>query len=176
MAGSAPARLHHTAWVSRDLEATRHFYEDLVGLPLVATWTERDDTLRPDMEYAHAFFGLAEGGALAFFQFADDADYEKWKPPAIQPNPFAHVALKVDGDQQAAIGKRLGADGVDNLTVDHGFCRSLYATDPDGFLVELTVDVPNASEIDAGKARSAHDDLRAWLAGDHTPNNVHRNA
>jgi catechol 2,3-dioxygenase-like lactoylglutathione lyase family enzyme len=30
-------RLHHAAWVTRDQEATRHFYEDIIGLPLAAT-------------------------------------------------------------------------------------------------------------------------------------------
>ena len=30
-----PARLHHNAYVSRDLEATRHFYEDVLGLEAV---------------------------------------------------------------------------------------------------------------------------------------------
>ncbi len=29
-----PSRLHHTAYVTRDLEATRKFYEELIGLPL----------------------------------------------------------------------------------------------------------------------------------------------
>ena len=28
-----PNRLHHTAYVTRDLEATRAFYEDVIGLP-----------------------------------------------------------------------------------------------------------------------------------------------
>jgi glyoxylase I family protein len=38
---SRPRRLHHAAWVTRDQEATRHFYEDIIGLPLVATWAEK---------------------------------------------------------------------------------------------------------------------------------------
>ena len=37
------ARLHHNAWITRDQEATRRFYEDLIGLPLVATWSETDE-------------------------------------------------------------------------------------------------------------------------------------
>ena len=32
-----PSRLHHTAYVSKNLEATRKFYEDIIGLPLMAT-------------------------------------------------------------------------------------------------------------------------------------------
>ena len=37
-----PSRLHHTAYVTKDLERTRAFYEDLIGLPLLATWCESD--------------------------------------------------------------------------------------------------------------------------------------
>ncbi|MFZ9706095.1 MAG: VOC family protein, partial [Ilumatobacteraceae bacterium] len=43
MATQAPVRLHHTAYLTKDLEATRKFYEDIVGLPLVATWSEADE-------------------------------------------------------------------------------------------------------------------------------------
>jgi catechol 2,3-dioxygenase-like lactoylglutathione lyase family enzyme len=32
-------RLHHNAYVVRDQRATQHFYEGLLGMPLVATWT-----------------------------------------------------------------------------------------------------------------------------------------
>ena len=38
-----PSRLHHNAWVVKDLERTRQFYEDLLGLPLTATWCEKTD-------------------------------------------------------------------------------------------------------------------------------------
>ena len=29
-----PMRLHHTAYVTKDQEKTRQFYEDVIGLPL----------------------------------------------------------------------------------------------------------------------------------------------
>src|SRR6185437_15702520 len=62
----------------KDQEVNRHFFEDILGLPLVATWCER--TFHPDfareVDYCHTFFGLADGGALAFFQFADADAYE----------------------------------------------------------------------------------------------------
>ena len=38
--GLGPNRLHHAAWVTLDSEATRHFYEDVLGVPLAATWCE----------------------------------------------------------------------------------------------------------------------------------------
>ena len=37
MTAKLPSRLHHTAFVSKNLEATRAFYEDVLGIPLVAT-------------------------------------------------------------------------------------------------------------------------------------------
>ncbi|HTG77803.1 MAG TPA: VOC family protein, partial [Steroidobacteraceae bacterium] len=82
MATSAklPTRLHHTAYVSRDLEATRKFYEEVIGLPLLATWCEKDMLFGAERTYCHLFFGLADGGALAFFQFANPADQEQFGP------------------------------------------------------------------------------------------------
>ena len=35
--GLGPNRLHHAAWVTLDSEATRQFYEDVLGVPLAAT-------------------------------------------------------------------------------------------------------------------------------------------
>jgi catechol 2,3-dioxygenase-like lactoylglutathione lyase family enzyme len=63
-----PSRLHHTAYVSKDLEATRKFYEDVIGLPLVATWCESDMLFGAERTYCHCFFGLGDGGALAFYR------------------------------------------------------------------------------------------------------------
>ena len=51
-----PSRLHHTAYVTKDMEATRKFYEDVIGLPLVATWSESDElfgAVRPLPRVAH---------------------------------------------------------------------------------------------------------------------------
>ena len=42
-----PLRLHHNAYVVKDQEANRRFLEDLLGIPLVATWCER--TYRADL-------------------------------------------------------------------------------------------------------------------------------
>jgi hypothetical protein len=46
--------------------------------------------------------------------------------------------------------------------------------DPNGLLLELTADHPDASAIAATRAASAHDDLARWLSGDHTSNNTYR--
>ena len=65
--GKLPNRLHHTAYVTKDMEATRHFYEDVLGFPLVATWCEKDILFGKERTYIHCFFGIADGSAQAFF-------------------------------------------------------------------------------------------------------------
>ena len=101
-----PSRLHHTAYVSKDLEATRRFYEDVIGLPLVATWCESDELFGKERTYCHCFFGLGDGGALAFFQFAD-ADDQALFGPTMPESPFHHIALNVDAETQKGIEERI---------------------------------------------------------------------
>jgi glyoxylase I family protein len=169
-------RLHHTAYVTKDQEATRAFYEDVLGFPLLATWSEADELFGAERVYCHTFFGLADGSALAFFQFADPADQQLFDPE-LAPSPFRHIAMKVEADGQAELEKRLADAGWrpdQTFVLEHGYCRSLYTTDPNGMILEFTVDVPNADEIAEERAADAHETLRRWLAGDHTSNNQYR--
>ena len=57
-----PERLHHHAFVVRDHEANRRFFEDLLGIPLVATWCEAAHSaeLGREIRFCHTFFGLAD--------------------------------------------------------------------------------------------------------------------
>jgi glyoxylase I family protein len=176
MATNLPSRLHHTAYVSRDLEATRRFYEDIIGLPLVATWCESDELFGAVRTYCHCFFGLADGGALAFFQFARPQDQDLFGPQ-IPASPFRHIALKVDRDTQEGIERRLAAAGYrppQTYVLEHGYCRSVYVADPDGMICEFTLDHPNVEAINREQLGKAHAELKRWLAGDHTSNNTFR--
>jgi hypothetical protein len=58
--------------------------------------------------------------------------------------------------------------------LEHGYCRSLYAVDPDGMICEFTVDHPDAEKIGVSKVATAHAELKRWLAGDHRSNNTFR--
>jgi len=164
-----PSRLHHTAYTSKDLEATRHFYEDIIGLPLIATWCEKDELFGKERVYCHCFFGLADGGALAFFQFADADVAAKFKA---QQQPFyVHLALAVSEATYDEIKRRLTAENIPVRERDHGYCKSIYASDPDGLMVEFTADPANVAEIDAWQRATAHESLKRWMAGDRTVNN-----
>ena len=171
-----PSRLHHTAYVTRDLEATRRFYEELIGLPLIATWCEKDELFGAERVYCHMFFGLGDGGALAFFKFAKSEDEELFGPK-MPASPFHHIALNVDRETQDAIEKRLAAAGYKeprSFVLEHGYCRSVYVTDPNGLILEFTLDDPRAEQINRDRRASAHADLKRWIAGDHTSNNTYR--
>jgi glyoxylase I family protein len=171
-----PMRLHHHATVTDDQEATRRFYEEVIGMPLVATWTESDVLFGAERTYCHTFFALADGSALAFFQFADPADQELFRTK-INPSPFRHIALAVDQATQDGIRGRIEAAGYrepDTFVLDHGYCVSLYITDPNGLILEFTVDHPDAIEIGTERRRLARADLARWLGGDHTSNNQYR--
>jgi glyoxylase I family protein len=169
-----PERLHHNAYVVKDHEANRRFLEDLLGIPLVATWCEK--TYRADLgrevEFCHTFFGLGDGGALAFFQFADPEMYaltQAAAPPKV--GSHYHIALKVGDQTYDELKARLDRAGEKFRETDHGYCKSIYTTTPDGMILEFTCDPPDAAEIDALRRADAHSELERWLAGDRRVNN-----
>jgi len=175
MQDARPTRLHHYAFPTKDQEATRAFYEDVIGLPLVATWSEAEALGGSESrsEYCHTFFELGDGSALAFFQFSDPADAARFDPDYI-PTQFRHIALNVTREVQDGIAQRLESRGEKPRVVNHGYCRSLYTRDPNGLFLEFTVDADNMEQIAKERSVDAHETLKRWLAGDHTTNNVYR--
>lgn len=165
----APTRLHHYAWVCSDHERTRHFYEDLVGLPLVAFWIEDEQAFGEQHVYSHAFYAMRDGGCLAFFSFAKPELRERYV--ALHQSFFVHIAMNMDKPAQNEIRARLEAEGYAITEVDHGYTHSIYTKDPDGLLVEFSVDPPNVDEIADHQRRTAHSSLAKWMAGERAPNN-----
>ena len=169
-----PLRLHHHAYAVKDHEVNRHFIEDILGIPLVATWCERNfQELGREVDYCHTFFAVGDGGALAFFQYADDEVWEKSKAIPRVPRFVAHL---VQGAQATfdEIASRLKANDITYRTIDHGYCLSLYVSSPDKLPLEFTVDPPNAADIDKMRRADAHSELKRWLAGDRHVNNTDR--
>lgn len=170
-----PGRLHHHAFVVRDQETTRRFYEDVIGIPLVATWCEEEDFGEGPMAYCHTFYELGDGSALAFFEFADPRDGDRFRRQT-PTSPFDHVAMAASQATQDGIRARAAAADIPHRVVDHGYCTSLYLWDPDGLLLEFTVDEPGAvADADQHRAK-AHAELARWRAGDRRSNNRYRRA
>jgi glyoxylase I family protein len=165
--------MHHHAFRSSDIEKTRKFYEEVIGLPLIATFVETENPVYKDGEsYIHVFFELGDGSCLAFFQFQ----------PNGAPTGFAardsfdhHIALEVDGkDAVLAVERRYKELGLNYYIHDHGYVYSIYTRDPNGMIVELTTKMPITAGVMAERKRSAHEDLKRWLDGIVEGNNPHR--
>jgi glyoxylase I family protein len=167
-----PLRLHHHAYTTDDHEENRKFYEDVLGLPLKAMWIERERIDGEDVDLGHAFYALGDGSFLAFFNFSNPEKQRAWR--AKEQSLFVHISLLVEPTTQTEIKNRLLAAGMKPFTMDHGFCHSLYIKDPNGLILEFTVDHEDSASIYAERASSAHRDLERWIGGDRNTNNLWR--
>ena len=72
----------------------------LEGSPMPAfEWPAMVELFGAERTYCHLFFGLGDGSALAYFQFARPEDAELFGPK-MPDSPFHHIALNVDKDTQ----------------------------------------------------------------------------
>jgi glyoxylase I family protein len=154
--------LHHWAWRCRDAEETRHFYEDILGLPLAhIIRAENVPSTGEYCPYVHLFFRMTDGSYIAFFDLGDDIAAE---PSANTPGWVNHMALNVGSMAEVVEAKRrLEAHGIEVLGVtDHHFVQSIYFFDPNGFRLELTYQNGSSAYM-AAKAATAHEELAAWV-------------
>jgi hypothetical protein len=115
---------------------------------------------------------MADGGALAFFQFADPELYEMTqaeKPAKI--GRYDHIAFKAEPETYEELKQRLERAGEKYRETNHGYCKSIYVSSPDGLIVEFTQDPEDVAEIDAIRRADAHSELARWLSGDRHTNN-----
>jgi glyoxylase I family protein len=173
-AGIKIRRLHHHAVRTDDMGATRRFYEDILGMPMVAALKESVDfTTGRQTPFLHCFFELGDGSCLAFFEFHPDAPM----PAAGLPPDGVdhHIALSVpDFAEIARLKAKFDRLGYPNCGIDHHFCYSLYVRDPNGMLVEFVGDAPDELELTETAAAAAHAELAKWHEGDYASNNTGR--
>ena len=99
----------------------------------------------------------------------------KKDPAAIKKlSPEQYRVTQQSGTERPGTGKYLDNKEPGIYVLEHGYCRSLYCTDPDGMICEFTVDHPDVAKINALQRGRAHAELKRWLAGDHTSNNMFR--
>lgn len=155
--------LHHFAWRCRDCEETRHFYENLLGLPLVhVIKSDHVPSTGDYCPYVHIFFQMRDGSYIAFFDLGDDV------AAAPSPNTPAwvnHLALRVDSMAELQQAKaRLEAAGVEVLgPTEHHIIQSIYFFDPNGIRLELTTPTVDVAEMNR-LAQKAHQEVRDWTA------------
>lgn len=156
-------QLHHYAYRARDAEETRHFYEDILGLPLYhIIQSDYVPSTGEYCPYTHFFFRLQDGSFIAFFDLGDDVACE---PSPNTPKWVNHISFRVDsiGDLEA-MKARLEANGVEVLGVtDHHIFHSIYFFDPNGVRLELTAQRADEFQM-LQESKTAHKRLGEWTA------------
>ena len=112
-----------------DLAAMQHFYEQIIGLPLMTRFP------------TSAFFKIAEGygghtQVLALFDRSQSSDYLGTDAAT---STIDHIAFEIPFTDFEREKKRLEGLGFQVETAEHAWVhwRSLYVTDPEGNQVEL---------------------------------------
>ncbi|OJY03571.1 MAG: glyoxalase [Rhizobiales bacterium 62-17] len=166
MSGAAPSSipsvlgLHHAAYRCRDAEETRHFYEDILGLPLVHVVSGDAPSTGDPNPFLHLFFQLADGSCIAFFDLGDGKAGE---PSPNTPKWVNHIAFNVPDDKALSTMKaHLQKHGIEVLgEVDHHFVHSIYFFDPNGVRLEFTTQVVDDKQMQQYRGE-AHEALRDW--------------
>src|SRR5215470_7471592 len=152
--------LHHNAYRCRDSEETRRFYQDFLGLPLAGSLDIRETKSGRKTAVLHTFYRLDDGSYLAFFE-APDMPFEF----KAQHDFDLHIALEVEPPVLDAMLAKGKARGMDTRGIsEHGFVRSIYFRDPNGYVIELTAKTPGHDAMMDPAANGARDILDQWQA------------
>jgi catechol 2,3-dioxygenase-like lactoylglutathione lyase family enzyme len=118
----------HTNWRVRDLEASLHFYRDVLGFtPFGVEEYHRGE--RPLVSLR-----VTEDFILHLIPTPEDFE---------PGSGYDHLALHVEGAQRDEVAAYLGSRGVeieqrfDSITGARGEGPALYVRDPDGYRIEL---------------------------------------
>lgn len=141
--------INHLAFVTPDMEATCRFYEEVLGLDLVATVGHGD----PNEPYPHRhyFFRLSDHETIAFFEWPG-VDTGPHKPAGVpgEGREFDHLSFNVATvDELVALHDRIAAAGYQvSPVIDHTILWSVYFDDPvNGMSLEATVWVRNPMAV-----------------------------
>ncbi len=135
--------LHHLAITTADIKAQIDFFNDKLGMELVALYWMHgvENTF-------HGFMRLNDESAIAFVQNPEIGHIPVKIGETHAGNPGAnsargtmqHVALRVKNpDELLAMRDRLRSKGVPVMgPLDHGMCQSIYFAGPENLALELS--------------------------------------
>jgi glyoxylase I family protein len=112
--------LHHAAFRVSDLDASRRFYEKVLGLGTIP---------RPDFGFAGVWYGLRSGQLHLMAAEKSGADLDPTNP---------HLAIEVEDFE--ATKRYLDENGIPFFELSGVSGRQLWIRDPDGYTIELRTD------------------------------------
>ena len=130
---------HHVALATRDTAATHAFYTDVMGFELakvVASPTPTGGWSK------HFFYDTGNGELMAFWELHDDTIGDSYPTNLSKalglPMWVNHLAFDAPTmDDLERHKQRWREHGITVAQVDHEFCVSIYAVDPNGIMVEF---------------------------------------
>jgi catechol 2,3-dioxygenase-like lactoylglutathione lyase family enzyme len=146
---------HHVAIATRDLEATHRFYTEVMGFDLAKVVV--GETMEGGWA-RHAFYDTHRGGLMAFWDIHDGNDEKLDFDPSISkglglPTWTNHIAFDAPTLEDLDAMKRRWLDHGETVAeIDHGWCTSIYITDPNGIMVEFCTSTRALTEMDAAEA------------------------
>ena len=131
------------AFACKDLDATVNFYDDLLGFPLA--YTEVSGT--EEHSIRHIFFDLGDGSSLAFFYLNNVGEPEDFRTDISTgmglPVWVNHLAFAADQLRYDQVKRTMEEAAIEPIIEqDHGWCQSVYYSDPNGIMIEFCVDKP----------------------------------
>jgi catechol 2,3-dioxygenase-like lactoylglutathione lyase family enzyme len=125
---SSARGVHHLALLSKDVETTIRFYQDVLEFPLTELFENRDY-----QGSTHFFFDIGHGNLLAFFDF-----------PGLDLVPYAevlgglhHLAISVTPEKWEHLRTKLVGAAI---AFEEMSGSSIYFAGPDGERLELIKD------------------------------------
>ncbi|WP_326837542.1 VOC family protein [Amycolatopsis rhabdoformis] len=148
----------HAAFPTFDPRATIAFYRDVLGFPVVHATCALGWGPEKHPDFIHFFFDIGNGDRLAFFYYFGIEPYRDSEIPDLL-HRARHLAIHVD-TQEDLLDYRARLDRSEwpcELQVRHETVESIYVTDPNGYLMEITRPL---------RAITVEDDLDANLSAD----------
>ena len=145
---------HHVAIATRDLDATHAFYTGPMGFTLDRVVAAPS----PERGWArHVFYDTGNGQMIAFWDLHDDPAVAEFDPSISRglglPAWTNHLAFGAETlDDLASRRQRWLDHGLDVAEIDHGWCTSIYAMDPNDIMVEFCCTTVATTDADRVRA------------------------
>jgi catechol 2,3-dioxygenase-like lactoylglutathione lyase family enzyme len=149
-----PNGLHHLAICTKDIKGQVEFFTQVCGMELVALYWMHgvDNTF-------HGFLKLSDSSSIALVQSPEIGEIQGIKGVSHAGNPGApvaagvvqHIALNVDSEADLlAMRDRVRSHGYWVMgPIDHGFCKSIYLSAPEGITLEFSTSEGKGIDADA---------------------------
>ena len=146
--------VHHTARPTWKLAETVHFYREVMGLKICHAITAKGWGPEDHPDFLHFFFESGSGSTIAFFYYlgserpADAVPWDHWLYRSV------HTAWRVfDRGTLMAWKERLESFGYEVMVVRHEILESIYVTDPNDYMIEISWQMRPLERNDAADAR-----------------------